>query len=311
MQPKNWTDLSYLVALARTGRLSLASERLKVDATTISRRIATLERALGARLFEREKGSFSLTAAGRRVALRAERAEFEIDEIKREVAGIDAKVSGLVRVTAPPWMVSHVMLPSLTKLQEKHNDLILELIAEARNVDVARRDADIAVRMSRPVKEQRAVARRLTTLDFAVYGPAGANHRLLRWINFESNMAGLPQSAWMMETMRSEKIVQPALLVNDSAIALHAVAAGIGKTVLPCVLGDRAPGVVRLSGRRPILSRDVWLMTHPELKNLSRIRVVQDWLETVVCTRRSRKLQSPQTRSRPKSPSHPSSRSPA
>jgi DNA-binding transcriptional LysR family regulator len=306
MQQKNWTDLSYLVALARAGRLALASERLKVDATTISRRIAALERALGARLFEREKGSFTLTTAGQKVALRAERIEFEIDEIKREVAGVDAKVSGLVRVTAPPWMVSHVLLPSLSKLQEKHNELTLELVAEARNVDVARRDADIAVRMSRPVKEQRAVARRLTALDFAIYGPAGADPRRLRWISFESGMSGLPQSIWIADAMRSEKAAQPVLLVNDSAIALHAIAAGVGKTILPCVLGDRAPGVIRLSGRRPILSRDVWLMTHPEFRNLSRIRVVQDWLEGVLVPGKSRKLQSP---SRSRSTSHPSSRS--
>lgn len=306
MQQRNWTDLSYLVALARAGRLALASERLKVDATTISRRIAALERALGARLFEREKGSFSLTAAGQKVALRAERIEFEIDEIKREVAGIDAEVSGLVRVTAPPWMVSHVLLPSLSKLQEKHNDLTLELVAEARNLDVARRDADIAVRMSRPVKELRAVARRLTTLDFAIYGPAGADPRRLRWISFESNMSGLPQSGWIADAMRNEKAVQPALLVNDAGIALDATAAGIGKTILPCVLGDRVPGVVRLSGRRPILSRDVWLMTHPELKNLSRIRVVHEWLESVIVAGKLGKTPSSRTAPRPRSPSHPS-----
>ena len=77
MQPRNWTDLSYLVALARAGRLALASERLMVDATTISRRIAVLEKALGARLFERNEGHFVLTAAGRKVVLRAERVEFE------------------------------------------------------------------------------------------------------------------------------------------------------------------------------------------------------------------------------------------
>jgi DNA-binding transcriptional LysR family regulator len=306
MQPRNWTDLSYLVALARAGRLALASERLKVDATTISRRIAVLEKALGARLFERDQGRFALTAAGRKVVLRAERIEFEIDEIKREVAGIDTEVSGLVRVTAPPWMVSHVLLPSLSKLQEKHNDLTLELIAEARNLDVARRDADIAVRMSRPVKEQRAVARRLTALDFAIYGPVGADPRRLRWISFESGMSGLPQSIWIADAMRSEKATLPVLLVNDSAIALHAIAAGVGKTILPCILGDRAPGVARLSGRRPILSRDVWLMTHPELRNLSRIRVVQDWLESVLVPGKSRK---PPPSSKPRSGSYPSSRS--
>ena len=74
-------------------------------------------------------------------------------------------------------MVSHVLLQSLSKLQKKHDDLTLEMIAEARNLDVARRDADIAVRMSRPVKELRAVARRLTALDFAVYGPGGTDPR--------------------------------------------------------------------------------------------------------------------------------------
>jgi DNA-binding transcriptional LysR family regulator len=208
-------------------------------------------------------------------------------------------------------MVSHVLLPLLSKLQEKHNDLTLEVIAEARNLDVARRDADIAVRMSRPVKEQRAVARRLTTLDFAVYGPAGADPHRLRWISFEAGMSGLPQSIWIADAMRSERATQPALLVNDSAIALHAIAAGIGKTILPCVLGDRASGVARLSGRRPILSRDVWLMTHPELRNLSRIRVVQDWLEAVLATGRSKKPHSPRASSRSKSLPYPLSRSPA
>lgn len=289
MQPKNWSDLSYLVVLARTGRLALASEHLKVDETTIARRIVILEEALGARLFDREKGRFSLTAAGHQVALRAERIEFEIDEIKREVAGIDAEISGVVRVTAPPWMVSHVLVPSLPRLRAKHSELALEMIAEARNLDVARRDADIGVRMSRPVKEQRAVARRLTALDFAVYGPADADPGLLRWINFESGMAGLPQSAWITDAIKREGWAQPALLVNDSAVALHAVAAGLGKTILPCVLGDRATGIVRLSGRRPVLSRDVWLMTHPELKNLSRIRVVQGWIETAIVGQKSKK----------------------
>jgi DNA-binding transcriptional LysR family regulator len=290
MQPKNWTDLSYLVALARARRLALASERLKVDATTISRRIATLEKALGARLFEREKGSFTLTAAGQLVAIRAERIELEIDEIKRDVAGIDTQVAGVVRVSAPPWMVNHVMVPSLKNLQEKHNALTLELIAEARNVDVMRREADIAVRMSRPVKEQRAVARRLTTLEFAVYGRTGIDPRRLRWINFESHMAGLPQSAWIASAMKAEGSTQPAMLVNDSGIGLHAVAAGLGKTVLPCILGDRAAGVVRLGGRRSVLSRDVWLMTHPTVKNLSRIRAVQDWIEIALVAERRRVL---------------------
>ena len=289
MQPKNWTDLSYLVVLARTGRLALASEHLKVDETTISRRVTTLERALGARLFDREKGLFSLTAAGRQVVLRAERIEFEIDEIKREVVGTDAEICGVVRITAPPWMVSHVLIPALPGLRETHNELTVEMMAEPRNLDVARRDADIAVRMSRPVKEQRAVARRLATLDFAVYGPAGADPRRLGWINFESNMAGLPQSAWIADAMRREGWAQPVLLVNDSAIALHAIMAGVGKTVLPCVLGDRATSIVRFSGRRPVLSRDVWLMTHPELKNLSRIRVAQSWLEAAILSEKSKK----------------------
>ena len=235
------------------------------------------------------EGFLSLTAAGQLVAIRAERIEFEIDEIKREVTGIDTQVAGVVRVSAPPWMVNHVLVPSLIRLQEKHTALTVELIAEARNVDVMRREADIAVRMSRPVKEQRAVARRLTTLNFAVYGQAGADPRQLRWINFEFHMAGLPQSAWIANAMEAEGRAQPALLVNDSGTALHAVAAGLGKTVLPCILGDRAAGIVRLGSRRPVLSRDVWLMTHPTLKNLSRIRAVQDWLAAALVAGKARK----------------------
>jgi len=281
MQPKNWGDFSFMVELARAGSLALAARRLKVDATTLSRRITALENELGVRLFHRERGSFSLTAAGQAAIGRAERIEFEINEIKREVGGADAKAAGLVRISAPPWMVSHVLLPALHPLSAEHSAITLELIAEPQNVDVANRDSDMSIRMGRPVRELRAVAHRLTELDFGVYGPKGADARRLRWINFETNMADLPQCRWIGDAMKRDGCDQAAVLVNDSAIALHAVAAGHGKTVLPCILGDSASGVRRLS-RGPVLNREVWLMTHPELRNRSRIRVVRSWLESLL-----------------------------
>jgi DNA-binding transcriptional LysR family regulator len=282
MQEFNWNDLRYVLAIVRTGRLAEAARRSKVNETTIARRIARMEEALGSQLFRRNAGFLIPTESGHRVVAYAERVETEIGQLKGAVMGADERPSGSVRITSTPWLINRILIPGFGGLHASHPQIMVELISDRKNLDVTKREADIAVRLARPQRDHRALARRIATLGFAVYGPMGKSATSVPWIGFEEDMAILPQSVWISNEMRREEQDQPALRANDSDVILHAIVAGLGKSLLPCVIGDSTPGLVRLSGHIPILNREVWLIVHPELRRLSRVRVVKEWIETTI-----------------------------
>ena len=283
MQDVSWNDLRYVLAVARTGTLSSAAARLRVDPTTVSRRIGRAALILGSRLFYRSGGMLVPTEAGQLVLAHAERIEFEVDRLKNTVADADTAISGSVRVTSVPILVNRVLIPALPELHNKYPMLQLELIADATNLSLNRRDADIAVRLARPHKEQSVVARRIGQLDYVVFGPSGRKARGLPWITYEQGMAALPQAAWIAKkAIKHERADRSNLAVNDAEAVLQAIAAGLGKSLLPCAIGVQVKGLSRLGGRSPVLSREIWLLVHPELRHLGRIRAVTDWLERVV-----------------------------
>lgn len=285
MQDPNWNDLRYVLAIARTGRLAEAARRMRVNETTIARRIARIELALGSRLFHRNAGTLVPTEIGQRILAHAERIEREVGDLQSAVTGVDGRAAGSVRITSTPWLVNRILIPALGALATSHPLITVELISEPRNLDVTKREADIAIRLARPDREQRALARRIATFGFAVYGPAGRKAKSLPWINFETGMATLPQSAWTAQAMKREQKLLPALLANDAEVMLHAAIAGVGKTILPCPIGDHTPGLTRLSGRTPVLRREVWLMIHPELRHLLRIVAAKEWIERTISAR--------------------------
>jgi DNA-binding transcriptional LysR family regulator len=237
---------------------------------------------LGARLFYRSGGMLLPTEVGQTVIAHAERIEFEVDRLKNTARDADTTISGGVRVTSVPILVNRVLIPALPALHGEHPLLQLELIAESVNLSLTRRDADIAVRLARPHKEQSVVARRIGQLDYAVFGPSTRKSRGLPWITYEQGMSALPQAAWIARAIKHERTDRSNLAVNDAEGVLQAIAAGLGKSLLPCAVGDQVKGLSRLSGRTPVLSREIWLLVHPELRHLGRIRTVMDWLEQVV-----------------------------
>jgi DNA-binding transcriptional LysR family regulator len=282
MQDVSWNDLRYVLAVARTGTLSAAAIRLRVDPTTVSRRIGRVASILGSRLFDRSDGLLLPTEAGQTVVAHAERIEVEVDRLRNATADADTAISGSVRITSVPILVNRVLIPAVPDLRDKNPLLQLELIADAANLSLNRRDADIAVRLARPHKEQSVVARRIGQLDYAVFGPAGRNARSLPWITYERDMAALPQAAWIARAIKHERTETSSLAVNDAEGVLQAIAAGFGKSLLPCAVGEQVKGLSRLGGRRPVLSREIWLLVHPELRHLGRIRAVMDWIERAV-----------------------------
>jgi DNA-binding transcriptional LysR family regulator len=274
MQGMEWSDLRIVLAIARAGTLSAAARRLVVNQTTVARRLAAAEASLRTRLFERNAGAFVPTKAGEAVLRRAAVVETEMNAIELGLAGADSIVAGTVRVTAVPILVNRLLIPALPQLRAKHPSLEIELIAESRNLRLTRREADIALRLARPESGD-ALARRIGLLRYSVYAPARKAADALPWITYDESLAHLPQARWIAARGKPSP-----LRVNDGEAILAALHAGLGKSLLPRFAADSDKRLARIG--KPVLSREVWLLVHRDLRAQARIAATIEWLAAIV-----------------------------
>lgn len=271
----NWDDLRFLVEIGRSATLAAAARHLKVDQTTVARRLRALEDALGTPLFERSDGHWRPTGVGADVLERAMRIEEDVAGLARLAEAGAQAVSGVVRLTAVGAIVGDYLVPRLPGLYARHPELVVELIASNDNLNVSRREADIAIRLARPESGDFLI-RKLADVGFAVYGPAQPDPtRSDDWVTYDDELAHTPEMRWLAGQLAGGRV---RLRSNKLAGLLGAVAAGIGRAVLPCFLADATPGLVRESGPQPVLSRDLWLLVHPDARRLPRVAAVADWL---------------------------------
>jgi len=288
MQAVNWHDLRYILAVGRGKTLAAAARALGVDDTTVARRLAAVQAALGARLYQRlANGTLQLTEAGERAALHAERIEREISALDGAVAGADDVVAGTVRVTSVPIIVNRILVPAAPILLKRHPELQLELVADARDLSLTRREADLALRLARPkTGGSKVTARRVGTLRYDVYASASCPAREakgLPWLTYDEAMAHLPQARWITATAARNGETIAAVHVNDAEGVLQAVIAGLGRSLLPRVVADGDKRLRRLGAERraPVLTRELWLLAHSELRRLGRIEAVVGWIEQI------------------------------
>ncbi|WP_245267464.1 LysR family transcriptional regulator [Methylosinus sp. LW3] len=281
MQNLNWDDLRYVIVLSRTGRLATAARQLHVDETTIARRVARVERALGSRLFERANGQLLLTETGHEVLRHAEQIEMGVCGIKSVATGLDDRAAGTVRLTSVALIMNRILLPALPEFLRAHPQLQLHLVSEPRNLDIGDREIDIAVRFARPEQDYRLVARRICELPYGVFGAVGYSTEKLPWVTYEESLSALPLARWLAEAVKQEPDLGPGLIVNDSDLAMNAVHAGLGRSLMPICVGDHDEGLVRLSGAESVLTRELWLLVRSDLKHLARIKLVIEWIERV------------------------------
>jgi len=277
MRDENWDDLRIVLNIARTDSFAGAARRLGVNESTVARRLRQAENRLGAQLFHRNSGKLVPTDAGQLLARHAEAIELQAQSAHSKISGLDQRAAGTVRVTAVPLMTNRILAPALGSLLAAHPDLRVDLIADPRDFSLSKREADIALRLARPKSDMRALSRRVANLDYGLYAAAGTDANTLPYIDYDDDMPDLPQSRWIAaETAGTAKTA--AVRVNDAETLLNCIAAGIGRSFLPVIVGNRCDGLVRIpSGSQP-LSREIWLMVHPDLRDLIRISVTIDWI---------------------------------
>jgi len=288
MQRKSWDDLRFLLAVQRAGNLSGAARRLGVDPTTVSRRLDGLQRALAVSLLHREAdGKIQLTESGESVARRAEEIEHLAGLIDRGLATDNDPYAGTVRLTSIPIVVNRMLLPNVKGLVSSHPALILELFPDSRDFSLTHREADLALRLSRPrTGGTKVKARRIADLKYATYRLVGGEtsaEDAVPWVTYDDGMAHLPQARWIARRLRGRPSQISPVRVRDGESALEAILSGLGKSLIPIVVGDQDPRLTRThdEGDAMAFSRELWLLGHIDLMEREYVRAVMDWISNL------------------------------
>lgn len=286
----NWDDLRYFLVLSRAGTLAAAGTDLMLDPTTVGRRVVKFEQRIGAQLFERRRGRYVLTEAGRLLLPWAERMEREAFGAEREIVGGDQRYEGVVRLAATEILATRFIAQHLPEFAKRYPSIELDLICTNGDVSLSRREADLALQLSRPTQED-LIIKRLATVPLAAYAstkyverygqpsekPDG--HRL---VLFAHSPAFRRESAWLEERIPGSTVAVRA----DSVSALYAAAvAGSGIALLPTVAASPDPDLVRIDLGGAPEPRQIWQALHSDLRGAARIRAATGFLAEIFSRR--------------------------
>ena len=274
----DWEDLHHFVTLARDGTLSAAARTLGVDHATVARRVAALEASTGLKLVDRRTRATTLTDDGRRIAAVAAPMEEAAFAVGRAAQAAKPGVDGEVSISAPPNFASSVIAPQLMRLRLQHPGIHINLIGEKRRASLGRREADVALRLMRPI-EAGLFVRKLGSFGFSLYGAPGYLEKTpphaLAFIGYDASMASSPQEVWLRTIIGEREVV---LRTNDLETQVAAARAGLGVAALPHYLGDGDPHLQRHPVTERPISRDVWLAVHRDLRQVPAVRAVLEFL---------------------------------
>lgn len=273
----DWEDLRYFSVFAHERSLSAAARRLKVDHATIARRISALETSLNLKLVDRRPRAYVLTSDGERIAALAQRMETESFAIERSALAGQEGCIGEVKISAPPALACSLIAPHLGMLRQQHPRLSVQLMGNLGSASLTRREADVAIRLSRP-EEPDLVARKITTVPFALYGSADYLERTaaedFAYIAYDESMEQTTQQVWLLKQADGRPIM---LRSNDLNTQAMAAKAGVGLAALPYFLGEQYSLEAAAIVGAP-LEREVWLVTHSDVRHTPQIQAVMAFL---------------------------------
>jgi len=281
----NWDDLRYVLAVAETGSFIMASEKLKIDKTTVGRRIRRLEQSLGLKIFDRYAHGMMLTPSGKELHKKILDIHEKMQSIGQDLFSADSKLSGNVTIATTGAIATHWLIPNLFSFQEQYPQITIDLLVKYSSVNLRAREADITISMIDPTDEG-TVSFKLGALSFSLY----ASHSYVERHGMPSSPADMGNHSFVELTSIPKtwinrpwnKILKdatkPVFSVNTSSAYLEAVKRGMGIGIF----GDFKDSEIRHLAKlnfAPVAVRDVWLLSHEETNKTARIRALLDHLK--------------------------------
>lgn len=282
----NWNDLVYVLALSREKSLIAAAAMLGIARTTVGRRLKALEKELGVTLFDRTPEGLVPTLAGIELIAVAERIEDEVLSVDARVRGRDTELRGELRLSTVD-VLTFAFGDAFANFANRFPHVQLSITTTRERVSLARREADVALRLSDTPAEH-LIGRKVGFVQFGVYAaktlqaelgsaPLGA-YPWIGWDSSDENISWFDQ--WLNDNAPGARIV---LRLSDRGLPMaHAVASGIGAQILPCVVGDRDARLTRIAPLDELFRRDLWLLTLPELRNNRRVHTFMEHMREAI-----------------------------
>ncbi|MGY4877541.1 LysR family transcriptional regulator [Vreelandella aquamarina] len=278
-QQIRWDDLQIVLAIAEEGSLSGASRVLRISHATVFRRLSKMERRLGVTLFERSPTGYTPTLSGDDLAASARRVQSEIKGAERRIIGQDLTLSGSLRMTTTDTLFAGLLSPLLANFRKRYPDITLEVVISNQRHSLSRREADIAIRPTHKPPDT-LVGRQLRDITLAIYGQKADWENTAvplepvflqeeSWIGPDIHLGDSSLENWMMGKSVAYRL--------DSMLGMQsAVRQGAGIAVLPCYLADADEALLRLSAPIESLTTQLWLLTHPDLRHVARVRAFME-----------------------------------
>lgn len=291
MNKLDWDDIRYFLAAARTGSLAAASRQLGSHQPTVGRRIDSLEKRLGVRLFQRHAQGLTLTEEGHHIMQAAEAMGEAAATLQRASKFEDEEIRGCVRIAAPSGLAVHLIAPALPQFHERFPRLDVVVQPSISSADLTHGEADVAVRLYRPSAND-LVVKRAGTMAFGLYGAPAylRQHGTPRnvadlsghhFIGYGTQLCQLEENRWL-ESMTDDACY--LLRSDDTHTRLAAAEAGLGLAVLPSFLARRPSQLQQILKTVKAPRKSIWLVVHRDLRHLARVRAALDWLDDLFKT---------------------------
>jgi len=285
----NWHDITYFLELARHRQLAAAGKRLKVDNTTVGRRVRELEAQLNCKLFTRTKSGFVLTDAGQRLLVHAEAMETNAREISNTFSQTEKSLSGTVRVGTMEALGSLYLAERIVRFNEQHPEITIELVTASNWINLSKREADILISFPKP-NGHRLICNRIGEFQLRLYAAPSylekhgepkslndlENHYFVDYI---SDLVQISAVRWLSDILRRPNIV----FRSSSLVAqYHAALSGQGIAMLPSFVAGRDERLRALLDKTATVKRDFWLSVHQDLSYIGRVCEVEKFLTRLI-----------------------------
>ncbi len=281
----DWDDLRYLLAVAREGSTLSASKSLGVSQPTVQRRLAALEAGIARKLVEQHPTGYRLTDLGTALVPHAEAVERSVAAFQRHATSGGSELSGTLRVTCPEGVASRLLVPMIAAFEARYPEVSVDLIMTDRRLDLAKGEADVAMRMHEP-GDASLVARRIADSAWGVYASRSYLERHGRpqryedldhhaVVEFTGEMAANQAAKWLRKTAPRARVAARA---NSMLGAMASVKSGAGLAPLPMLLGGSEVGIEAVLSPVPEIGSRVYLVTHADLRGTARVRAFSDFI---------------------------------
>lgn len=279
----DWDDLRFFLSVARHAHLGTAAAELKVASSTVGRRLASIEKSLGARLLDRTPDGYTSTSAGEEVVAKAELIEAMVLGLERNLGDCDAECSGHVRVACVEGIANHILAPSMPAFHRRYPDVVVDLLPDAKHLSLSMREADIAVRLRRPI-QQDVVTRCVGRLAFGLYasetylaerGPcdlrAGCPDQMI--VAQGGDIQGDEQREWFAG-LTHRASVSTRTASHEAAVSI--VVSGGGLACLADFRARRERRLIRIDTPEDAPVVEVWSISHKDNRDVARVRAARE-----------------------------------